>query len=371
MKHSLVLIGLFAILVLPVIGDDDDDRFLYNSLSFRRIETGLYHFQSYTPQVALDMSYASDEILNIEDWLNIHNRVEAYEIDLVFTLYPKEIEAWRTNYYDLLNGRMKALFAIDSSLNSTKIKWNMILQTEPENETEAKDCFHGFVIKYRPRKVRIVKEVRTPEQLKALISGYATIEDSTVFQVMERHPEWQDMLVVMDWTGSMYQYGAQLVLWHKLNMVNSHSKIKHFVFFNDGNKKKSWQKQVGKTGGVYRAETDEMDELINTMMYVMKKGNGGDAPENDLEALLTGLQYLEGFQDVVLIADNKSDIRDLELLEKINRPVHVIVCDLQGRPIHPHYLKLAKESGGSIHTLHKDLRAKVKKAEEAEMLSRD
>lgn len=364
MKYSILFALCIVCFAIPSFGEDDDDRFLYNNLAFRKVEVSKYVFQKLTPQVKLEMAYAEDHIKNPKDWYSRRDRVVPYEVDLVFTLYPKDIEEWRTNYFDLLNGRMKALFGLDSTLEKIPIKWNMVLQTDPHDEETAKEYFHGFVIKYRPRKVRYVTEVRTPQELKALITGYATIRDSTVYSVMERHPEWKDMLVVMDWTGSMYKFGAQLVLWHKLNMVGEHSPVKHFVFFNDGNKKKTWQKTVGKTGGVYRARTDQLDELIETMMYVMKKGNGGDAEENDLEALLTGLQFLDDYQEVVLIADNKSPVRDIELISKVKHPIHVIVCDLKGQKIHPHYLRIAKETGGSVHTLRKDYRLKKKIAEE-------
>ncbi|MCI4667211.1 MAG: hypothetical protein MRZ79_03555 [Bacteroidia bacterium] len=364
MKYSIFLFFCIACFAIPSFGEDDDDRFLYRNLAFRKVEVSKYAFQKLTPQIKLEMAYADDEIKNPEKWFEKRDRVVPYEVDLVFTLYPKNIEDWRTNYFDLLNGRMKALFAIDSSLEKVPIKWNMVLQTDPHDEETAKEYFHGFVIKYRPKKVKYVTDVRTPQELKALISGIATTRDSTVLKVMERHPEWDDMLVVMDWTGSMYKYGAQLVLWHKLNMVANHSSVKHFVFFNDGNKKRSWQKTVGKTGGVYRARTDEIEELVETMMYVMKKGNGGDAEENDLEALLTGTQFLEDYKEVILIADNKSAVRDIELLSKVKQPVRVIICDQKGQKIHPDYVKIAKETGGSIHTYRKDYQAKKKAVKE-------
>ncbi|MEL6132818.1 MAG: hypothetical protein AAFR59_05580 [Bacteroidota bacterium] len=356
MKRYLCLIPLLSVMLFGsgLFADDDDDRFHYRNLDFRKVEVPIYRLGSYTPHVKLEMGYAQDEIGNPDSWLAITHKAVAYEIDLVFTLYPRDITKWRTDYYTLLNGRMQELFAMDSALNSPDIKWNMILQTEPSSEEEAKSHFHGFVIKYRPKRVRVVKDVRTPQELKSLIAGYATIQDSTVFHVMERHPEWDNMLVVMDWTGSMYKFGAQLVLWHKLHMVANHSAAKHFVFFNDGNKKKEWQKRVGRTGGVYRARNDEIDEIVSTMLYVMHKGDGGDPAENDLEAILTGIQYLENYGEIILIADNKSAIRDIELLDKIDKPVRIILCDVRG-PLHPDYVNLAKASGGSIHTLEEDL----------------
>jgi len=354
MKHLLLTVVLLTTGLLPVLRADDDDRFMYKKLAFRRVEVPVYENEALTSQVRLDMAYAQQEVTNAEDWLKVSTGAVAYEIDLVFTLYPKNLSDWRTNYFELLNGRMQTLFKIDSALNSPDIQWNMVLQTEPTSEEEAKKFFHGFVIKYRPRKARVVKEVRSPSELKDLISGDAIIEDSTVYQVLERNPDWDRMLVVVDWTGSMYRYGAQLVHWYKIERYNNPDAVQHIVFFNDGNNKKTYQKHLGRTGGVYRSRSVETKEILHTMQYVMRKGNGGDAAENDVEAILTGLQYLEDFDEVILIADNKSDIRDLELLEEIDKPVRIILCDVRSF-IHPHYIKLAKETGGSLHTLKKDM----------------
>lgn len=355
-KHFFFLTGLLLVLCLlsPLTADDDDDRFLYHNLSFRRVELPTYQFEALTPHVRLDMAYAEREVRNPQDWHRIAHSVVPYEVDLVFTLYPKDLQAWRTNYFDLLNGRMQTLFALDSSLNSPDIHWNMVLQTEPQTEEEAKSYFHGFVIKYRPKQARLINEVRSPSELRDLISGEAVTRDSTVYRVLERHPEWKNMLVVMDWTGSMYRHGAQLVHWYKVKRYEDDNVVRHFVFFNDGNHKKTYQKRIGRTGGVYRTRSMDLEEILHTMEYVMQKGNGGDMSENDIEALLTGIQYLEDYESVILIADNKSEVRDIELLDKIDKPVHVILCGAESF-IHPHYRRIARETGGSLHTIEQDL----------------
>lgn len=355
MRYLLLVTWLLSFgWINACLADDDDDRFQYQDLSFLRMEVPVYEPAPYTPQVELEMSYASGEILNGQVWMRGAHKVEVYEVDLVFTKYPSDINRWRTNYYELLDKRMKNLFGLDPNLHDPAIRWNMIEQTDCESEQDAKRMFHGFVIKYRPKRQRVVEEIRTPQELKAMISGYSTTRDKTVTTVLERHPEWNRMLVVMDWTGSMYKHGAQLVHWHKLNLVRHEEKAIHFVFFNDGNHKRHWQKKVGKTGGVYRAREDKVDELVSTMLYVMKKGNGGDPAENDLEAVLTGIQYLEGYDEVILIADNKSAVRDIELVSQIEVPVRIILCDVKDE-IHPDYLRLARETGGSIHTLEQDI----------------
>jgi hypothetical protein len=332
----------------------DDDRPLHVRIPFQHAEVPFYTFAEYTPQVAIRMAYAKATLENPGDWQALAPAHIPYEIDLVFTRYPRDLQTWRTNYFALLEDRLQALVAMDSVFLSPQIRWNMILQTDCVTEEDAKGFFHGFVIKYRPRRVKYLEEISTPEQLKMLITGSATTRDSTVIKVLNRHPEWDKMLVVMDWTGSMYKFGAQVVIWHKLHALADQSRVQHFVFFNDGNNKSTWQKKPGITGGVYRARSGALDELVSTMEYVMKKGNGGDIPENDLEAILTGTQYLDDFQEIILIADNKSDVRDMELLDKIKRPVHVILCDVRGE-IHPHYVEIARRTGGSLHTLQADI----------------
>src|SRR5690606_25496232 len=75
------------------------------------------------------------------------------------------------------------------------------------------------------------------------------LEDSTVVNIMNRHPSWKEMMVVTDVTGSMSPYLIQLVLWHNLNR-NAH-KVKRYVFFNDGDQLPDRKKKVGMTGGIY------------------------------------------------------------------------------------------------------------------------
>lgn len=354
MKYlKLIFLLIFGVVIIPSVADDDD-RFQYKDLAFRRLEVGQYQLEAANRQVVLKMAYAQHQVSNPEDWHKVASNAVPYEVDLVFTLYPRKLEAWRTSYYTLLNERMKTLFTIDPKLNSTDIHWNMVLQTEATTEEAAKELFHGFVIKYRPRQTRELTDITSVAELKDVVSGDAVVGDSTVFTVMQRHPQWRNMLVVLDWTGSMYKHGAQLVQWYRLRRFDAPDAVKHLIFFNDGNTKKTWQKKLGRTGGVYRARSTELDEILHTMEYVMAKGNGGDAAENDIEALMTGIQYLEGFDEVVLLADNKSEVRDIELLDKIDKPVHIILCDYKGY-IHPHYLKIARETGGSIHTIEKDI----------------
>jgi len=150
--------------------------------------------------------------------------------------------------------------------------------------------------------------------------GYAA--DNTVKEVLDRNPQWKKVLVVADWTGSMYGYGAQVLDWHIENFHRS--EISYFTLFNDGDRK--MKKGVGETEGIYHEEADNMLNVLALYRLVMSKGGGGDGPENDLEAVLAGMDTFPEYEEIILIADNNACVRDMALLDKIDRPVHVILC---------------------------------------------
>ena len=316
--------------------------------------------------VVLENGYTKSKIIDGWRWKPYDDKIVVTQIDIVFTKYPKNKEFWRTNYYDLLAARIKELLALDSSLNSTDFEWNLVLQTEPENEPEAKKMFHGIAITYFEIKDMLEDDSdvdETPMQdsvyfakhelkVKNFIRSQGGAGDSIVFKVFDRHKEWKNALVVMDWTGSMYRYGAQAVLWHTLNFKTSG--IKDFVFFNDGDNTPDDKKIIGKTGGIYYAQAKNLDRLINTFYLVGKRGKGGDDPENDVEAMIKGMNRFEDFDELILIADNNSCMRDFRLIANLDVKVNVIVCGAQ-YGINPQYVNLAYYTGGTIHTIEEDI----------------
>ncbi|MEM7037620.1 MAG: hypothetical protein AAF570_11625 [Bacteroidota bacterium] len=323
-------------------------------IPFETVEIPIYHFSQLTPQVHLRMEYAESRIENPESLLEVMQRGEVYEIDLVFTKYPVDSSKWRSSYNRLLKNRLRNLFAIDGSLHDTKtINWRLVLQTKCHSEEEAKQFFHGFVVKYKVTRPQVMRDLSTVWDIEKVLSGKAITRDSSVLSIMNRNKDWKDVLVIMDWTGSMYRYGTQVVLWHKLNMETSG--IKHLVLFNDGNKKMTYQKKIGRTGGIYYTPTAQIEEIIETLSTVMHNGYGGDAPENDLEAVMKGLKNVDDYREVILIADNHSVVRDMPLLKNIKKPVRVILCGAHRDRINPDYLEIAFKTQGSIHTVEEDI----------------
>lgn len=369
---------MFIILTSPHIGNAQDKKFSKAMLenpkafasTFEKIfnvnEVPIYNQSASLNRVILENGYVQSKIVNPKNWSLKGNKVVVTQIDFIFTKYPKNKEFWLTNYYELLANRVSELLALDSTLNSSNFEWNIILQTDCNNESEAKKMFHGIAITYffqeellegpeineKPKQDSLYFSSNTLK-VENYIYSQGGIGDSLIYRIFDRNRDWKNALVVMDWTGSMYQYGSQAVLWHILNFNTSG--IHNFVFFNDGDKLPDWKKEIGKTGGIYFAQANNLERLINTFYLVGQRGQGGDTPENDFEALLTGMNRFEDFDELILIADNNSCVRDFELLSRIDVKVNVILCGAE-KGINPQYITLAYQTGGSIHTINSDIK---------------
>ncbi|OQP56453.1 hypothetical protein [Niastella populi] len=175
--------------------------------------------------------------------------------------------------------------------------------------------------------------------------------DSTVAKVFERH-NWKNSFIVADVTGSMYPYTAQLLKWLQLNLTD---KVKRqFVFFNDGDSKDDDKKVIGKTGGIYSVFTNKYDEIENTIITAMENGSGGDLPENNIEALIESDRICRYCDSIVMIADNWAPVKDISLLAGYHKPVKIVLCGVFDK-INKDYLKLARETRGSIHLIEEDI----------------
>jgi len=199
----------------------------------------------------------------------------------------------------------------------------------------------------------------TPEQktqfqqeITDFIARYP-VSDSVVYKVFKRHPEWKNMIVINDWTGSMYNYGLQLLDWHMKNFEKSG--VISLTLFNDGDAKNQHEKHIGETGGIYFEEADNIPQLIDLFQLVMLNGSGGDGPENNIEGILAAMEEYENYSEIVLIADNNACVRDIELADRIGKPVRIVLCGYnKAKGVNPHYAYLAKITGGGIYTIEND-----------------
>jgi antitoxin component YwqK of YwqJK toxin-antitoxin module len=193
------------------------------------------------------------------------------------------------------------------------------------------------------------------------LSGEYKIKDSTLFFVFKRNKEWKKMMLVVDMTGSMFPYIGQMLVWYRQNYEDG--RVKYYALFNDGDNLTDDKKVLGRTGGVHPFEAKDYRKLKKDIEDVRKLGEGGDDPENDIEALTAAMVAFRDYSDIILIAD-ESIVRDMALLKRIKKPIHVIMCGTK-KGINEQYLRIAFQTKGSFHTISNDIdMKKLKDGEE-------
>lgn len=302
------------------------------------------------------------------------------------------------------------------------ISWQLVMQTGPKNQQDAKFAFHGFIItfdkeskkemrkqemqlleqlwsnpllwkdsvkiekyfrtvskqeftgKYLPNsskkrkagveydsegvfgrrkkmvtvKDTIWKEKKTSFKIpKVGLNGfYKFIPDSMVLSAIHDNPSWVDGPVVVDVTGSMSPFIAQVLLWWKFEMNTR--PIQHFTVFNDGNRTPDNQKVAGRVKGVYQVSARNFEELNAMVSNAMKSGDGGDAQENNVEAILAAQKSNPDSPGLLMVADNAAPVRDMAFLPGMKMKVYVVVCGNQDF-LNPQLVEIAWKTGGAVY----------------------
>ena len=193
-----------------------------------------------------------------------------------------------------------------------------------------------------------VKELR--DVLKR--NQYSWGSDTVVSKILNGQKEWKKKLIVLDVTSSMLPYIEQVKYWYSLNYAQDSTM--EFYLFNDGNGISNSRKEIGQTGGIYECKSCTINDLEQLIVQARNAGNGGDSQENDLEALLYALKYTDGYDELILVADNMSYARDMIMIGKIGVPVRIILCGTS-RFVNEQYLDIAYRTGGSVHTIEEEI----------------
>lgn len=267
-------------------------------------------------------------------------------IDLVYTAYPKE-----EDFAELNRKRIEYLHLIlPEAFQNPGVKWRIIAQTKCES-SNAKNLFHGFHITYRPG-ASLEMAAKDSDYITRIFKGEIKSQDSLVLKVFQRN-KFKEAALVADFTGSMSPYVGQIFSWYEMTFETG--KFKAFCFFNDGDKTPDMAKVKGSTGGIYFSKNTEKKYVYECAQKCIDSGYGGDAQENDVEAILATIEKHTDIKEVVLLADNLAPLRDLSLADKIKIPVRVVLCGANYGIVNPQFLELAYITKGSVHTMEEDI----------------
>lgn len=173
--------------------------------------------------------------------------------------------------------------------------------------------------------------------------------------------------IVTDVTGSMGPYSAQVLLFLKYN--TDVLKTSRFTFFNDGNGAPELIKRIGSSGGVYNVNSNNFDTIYHTILTAMENGNGGDIPENNIEAIISATKKWTDIDTILMIADAGAPIKDIVLLKQLKKPVSIVLCGNVDGNVPFDYFMLARETGGTIIQTNDEIRnlRKYKKGDVVEV----
>ncbi len=164
-------------------------------------------------------------------------------------------------------------------------------------------------------------------------------QQKVISQTLNRQKFTEKTAFVMDVTGSMGPYIADMFDYIKTNIKNIHT----FYFFNDGDLMSDYKKEIGKTGGIYSIVNPTIETLSNLLFEAMENGMGGDLPENDFEAALKAQNDDPNIKKIILAVDNYSFPRDVSLISEIKIPILLILCGSHTK-INPQWLTFAKRN---------------------------
>lgn len=351
-------------------------------------------------QLTIAMPFAKEIILNPKQRELIEERV-IIKLELVYTKY-RTAESF--NQKELNRNRIVELKKLIPSLFENRLwEFSLISQTKGNSREECKSMFHGFILTFRPNSsptnlkkeasylnnittsflnhdsidnLPVDKKIYRIKTRYDLTMGYlhdtiwhvdtipppsppdffynqSLYQDSTVLSVFNRNKSWNNFAIVIDATGSMSPYIAQVFVWLKNQLKNE--QVKAFVFFNDGDQKSSREKTPLKTKGIYHTSKKELNAVTKAATKCIQNGDGGgEGLENDVEALLKTIELFPYVEHIVLIADNYESMRDYEFIKEVKKPVHTIMCGAEQR-INVQYLDLARQTKGSVHTIKSDV----------------
>ncbi len=245
--------------------------------------------------------------------------------------------------YEIEVEKLKQAQQLQDSLESIQIQKQ--IEEYQKKEEERKALAAKTEAEIEAEEAKELREVLKRNQ-------YSWGRDTVVTKILNEKKEWKKKLVVLDVTSSMLPYIEQVKYWYSLNYAQDSTM--EFYLFNDGNGMSSARKEIGKTGGIYECKACTINELERLIDQARKAGNGGDSQENDLEALLYALKYTDGYDELVLVADNMSYARDMIMIGKIGVPVRIILCGTH-RFVNEQYLDIAYRTKGSVHTIEEEI----------------
>lgn len=181
---------------------------------------------------------------------------------------------------------------------------------------------------------------------------YAANKQEIKAMLYRNKDQWTAKRIIANIDCSMYQYLDELMVW---NYSNEHERNNNTYWLFNGFQNNSKPSDLGNDRrGIFYVPNNDVEGFCKTVDKIVNFSCGGSRLENVVEALILGAKDKSPEEELLFIADNYSDVSDLDKLKELHVPVRVLLT-ASDYGVNEHYLEIAYRTGGSIHTLHEDI----------------
>jgi len=231
----------------------------------------------------------------------------------------------------------------------------------------ARQAYQNFYLHHRYKK-RDFSKIESNIRKVVNIDQEAMQKDDSYFEhngdeikamFYRNKDQWKNKRIIANIDCSMYQYIDELMVWNYSNPEEQQNN--KYWLFNGFNYTASENHEGHSRRGIFHVSENNVQGFFNTIDKIVNFSCRGSRLENVVEALILGAEGKSPEEDLLFIADNFSDVSDLEKLKDLKAPVHVLLTQ-SDYGINENYLEIAYHSGGSIHTRQVDIEAQQLKA---------
>jgi len=206
----------------------------------------------------------------------------------------------------------------------------------------------------------ILKTVTRDQKAVATNANYFTDNSQEIKAMLYRNKDqWKQKRIVANIDCSMYQYIDELLVWNYFEQSEKNNNS-YWLFNGFQNNAKKSQTDHHRRG-IYEVTKNDVEGFCNTIDKIVNFSCSGNRLENVVEALIIGATDKRPGDELLFIADNYSDVSDLDKLGGLNTPVRVLLT-ASSYGINEQYLEIAYKTGGSVHTKNEDISKEQLKA---------
>ena len=300
-------------------------------------------------------SYAFRDITCKQYEQNEHSRTSKFELNMISTAEFKQRAA----------ERKQLLARRDSIQHLRRIQDSIQL---------ARNEYQNFYLQHRYQQgdyATIEAKIKTVAALDkkevSLNNNYYANAGEEIRAMLDRNKKnWKQKRIVANIDCSMYNYIDELMVWNYSDPEEQ--KNNQYWLFNGFNYEDPAAADHSRRG-IFPVVENNVEGFFKTIDKIVNFSCRGSRLENVVEALILGARNKASQEDLLFIADNYSDVSDLEKLNELRVPVHVLLTAAE-QGVNENYLEIAYHTGGTIHTLLEDIsKERLQALKDGELLS--